>query len=93
MLAVGGNGETVGFRCSSSGCSRLGVVIGPWVNRSIEGNLVLTADVPGPEPSPLPPGKIGAVEQSGPVSILPYALGILVLGGLGFLYWRQVRRR
>jgi hypothetical protein len=60
-----------------------------------EGHLLVIAYHPGPSPQPLPAGKLGAAARSGLLFYLPYAAGVLVLGGLFLFYWlrRPSRRR
>jgi hypothetical protein len=94
LLVSAADGRSVDIRCGAGGgCSRPLVVAGPTAGETIAGHLLLVPDTPGPQPSPLPPGRIGAAQQSGPLGLLPYAVGVVILAAIVLLYWRQTRRR
>lgn len=96
LVADEGGGDTVAVHCDVNGdpCNvrRLGLAT---TGAHIEGHLLVVANHPASSPAPLPAGKLGAAARGGLLAYLPYAVGVLVLGGLFALYWfrRPTRRR
>jgi hypothetical protein len=88
LVANEGAGTTVAVHCDAAGdCSHVRPVGQAAPGAHIEGHLLAVADHPSPSPPALPPGKLGSASRSGLQVYLPYAVGLLALGGLFGLYW------
>ena len=94
LVADEGGGSTYAIHCGASAtCSSPRLVAEADALSHLEGHLAFVAEHPGPLPRQLGPAPIGEAQRGGLSGALPYAVGILVLGALLFLYWRQAMRR
>ncbi|HVC99821.1 MAG TPA: hypothetical protein VNG93_01575 [Candidatus Dormibacteraeota bacterium] len=90
LVADEGGGGTYAIHCAAGGDCSKGRLIGQAAALShVEGHLVLVANHPGPVPKPLPAGQVGSAGQSGPLFVLAYAVGIVIVAALYLLYRRQ----
>ena len=91
LVASEGGGATVVIRCSADGsCSNVRRLGQASAGAHPEGHLLLVADHPGPVPRQLPEGKLGSVAGRGPLTYLPYGVGLVVVAAV-YLYTRRRR--
>jgi hypothetical protein len=94
LVADEGGGGTYAIHCGAAGaCSKPRFLGSAGALAHVEGHLVMVAARPSPSPRPLPAGQIGSAGRGGPYVLLPYAVGVVILGALFLVYRRQTRRR